>query len=428
MALERFTDRKPLKLVLVGCGGMGRRHLHGLAQLETFGISPFALVAVCDPFSDAAESAAQLAEDLLGKRPAVYSDLESVVAAERPDAADIVTTPATHHRVAADALGLGMHVQIEKPVAITIAAANALEQVARRSGKVLSVAENYRRDPLNRLLRAVIDAEALGRTALMVDTTLSGGGAVVITPWRSTRAQGGLLMDVGVHHADMFSYFMGPVDSVSAWSGVLEPQRRFEGLNRNLARFYELSNRQAGGDYAADGIDSGFALLRFASGAGGQWSMALGVGGGEPVRMRRIYLEGGMIDCPEDRSGNPPAILMRSGRQDFVGDAILDLVPEFELPTVTAHLFGSERFGQVEMEFNDIDARITASEYWELGDCILNQSHPEVGLAEGRDALAVVLGVIESGLASRSVSMADLLGGRVSAYQDRLQAELAALD
>ena len=423
MALDRYRRAKPLKLALVGCGGMGRRHLHGLSQLERAGVNPFDLVAVCDPFAEAAHSAAQLAEELLGARPAVHAELEAMAAQEGPDAVDVVTTPATHHLVGAAALGLGLNVQIEKPVAITISAANFLERAAAESGRVLSVAENFRRDPINRLLRAVIDSQVLGAPAMMIDTTLSGGGAVVITPWRSTSAQGGLLMDVGVHNADMFEYFMGPVEEVTAWAGVLEPQRSFEGLNRNLARFYELSTRQAAGDYRADGIDSGFALLRFESGAAGQWSMALGVGGGDPVRMRRIYLEDGMIECPDDRSGNPPAIVRRGDRSEYRGDAVLDLVPEFELPEATAHLFGGNRFGRIELDFNQIDARITASEYWELGDCILNGKQPEVGVAEGRAALAVVLGAIESGLSSRSVRVADLLAGRVSAYQDRLLAE-----
>ncbi|MCY3596251.1 MAG: Gfo/Idh/MocA family oxidoreductase, partial [Rhodospirillales bacterium] len=251
---------------------------------------------------------------------------------------------------------------------------------------------------------------------MMIDTSLSGGGAVVITPWRSTSAQGGLLMDVGVHNADMFEYFMGPVEEITAWAGVLEPQRSFRGLNSNLARFYEISNRQAGGIHRADGVDSGFALLRFSSGAAGQWSMALGVGGGDPVRMRRVYLEDGMIDCPDDRSGHPPTITRRGDRSELVGDQILDLVPEFELPQVTAHLFGGNRFGRIEMGFNEIDARITASEFWELGDCILNDKRPEVGISEGRAALAVVLGTIESGLATRSVRISDLLEGRLSAY------------
>ena len=415
-----------LKLALVGCGGMGRRHLHGLAQLVDAGMCPFSLTAVCDPFPEAGAAAAELAAQLLGVRPQVYQEFAELAKTEAPDAVDVVTTPASHHTVAANALRAGINVQVEKPVALTIAAADFLAAAAG-SETVLSVAENYRRDPLNRLVRALVASGVLGAPQMMLDTTLSGGGAVVITPWRSTRAEGGLLLDVGVHHADILEYFMGPLESVAAWSRVLEPERDWQGLGGNLAEFYQLSNRTVHGSYRSDGIDSGFALLRFKSGAGGQWTMGLGVGGGERVRLRRIYLEGGMIECPEDRSGHPIRVTPRSGHGEISGEAVLDLVPDFELPDATARLFGSSRIGRIELGFNAIDARITASEYWELGDCILTGSQPEVGITQGRSALATVLAVIESGIVGTSVTIDQILTGSVSTYQDPLNEQLAGI-
>ncbi len=404
---------------------MGRRHLHGLAVLEQAGMNPFALAAVCDPFVEAGQAAADLAEEVLGNQPAVYANLAEMSAEIQLDAADIVTMPSTHHTVAAEALQLGINVQVEKPVALTIRAADLLERVADATGLVCSVAENFRRDPLNRLVRSVVDSGVLGRPLMMVDTTLSGGGTVLITPWRSTQAEGGLLMDVGVHNADMFGYFMGPLDSVTGWAGVLEPQRHWGGQVGNLARYYQLSNRGVAGTYDADGVDSGFALLRFNSGAGGHWSQALGVGGGDHFRYRRIYLEGGMIECPDDRSGQPANVTVRDGRSQLTGDEVLDLVPNFRLDVPTAALFGGDRLGHVDLGFDAIDRRIMASEYWELGNCIENDLLPEVTVAEGRGALATVLGVIESSLAGRTVTMAEILAGGPSIYQDGIDAQLA---
>ncbi|MXY12967.1 MAG: hypothetical protein F4Y46_02890, partial [Chloroflexi bacterium] len=97
-------------MALVGCGGMGRRHLHGLAQLESAGLNPFDLVGVCDPFAEAANAAAHLAEKLLDVQPRVYAGLEDLAAAEEPDAVAILTTPATPHLVGADAHDLGLDV------------------------------------------------------------------------------------------------------------------------------------------------------------------------------------------------------------------------------------------------------------------------------------------------------------------------------
>src|SRR6476661_4132106 len=61
-----------LPLALVGSGAMGRRHLRGLAALSEVGLLEFDLVAVCDLDPDAARAAADDAEELLGRRPAVF--------------------------------------------------------------------------------------------------------------------------------------------------------------------------------------------------------------------------------------------------------------------------------------------------------------------------------------------------------------------
>ena len=52
-----------LRLAIVGCGGMGNRHLLGLAELQQIGLSPFELAGVCDP--DLENACSQTAPDVL---------------------------------------------------------------------------------------------------------------------------------------------------------------------------------------------------------------------------------------------------------------------------------------------------------------------------------------------------------------------------
>ena len=85
----------PIRLAIVGCGGMGHRHLFGLGELARAGLSDFALVAACDPVRASAESLAAQAEALLGTRPAVVSSMEEL-AALGVEAVDITTTPRSH--------------------------------------------------------------------------------------------------------------------------------------------------------------------------------------------------------------------------------------------------------------------------------------------------------------------------------------------
>ena len=144
-----------LRLALVGCGGMGTRHLYGLRELAQSPFNNVELVALCDINRDNAELAASEAEKLLSIRPSVFTDLETMTR-QAPElmAVDVVTDPSVHHTVVCQALDLGLHVLVEKPLAISVKACRMMIDAAARNGCKLSVAENYRRDPSARLVSA----------------------------------------------------------------------------------------------------------------------------------------------------------------------------------------------------------------------------------------------------------------------------------
>ena len=97
-------------------------------------------------------------------------------------ALDVTTSPDLHARIGIEALQAGRHVQVEKPITLTIAEGRDLVAAAR--DRKLSVAENYRRDPINRLAKALIDAGVLGTPFLVVQSSSGAGENVIITPWR----------------------------------------------------------------------------------------------------------------------------------------------------------------------------------------------------------------------------------------------------
>ncbi len=84
-----------LQLAIVGCGGMGHRHWHGLAELHRAGLCQFELVGACDPVRENAESLAAKAEEHFGKRPTVAVRLEEL---PESNAVDICADP-RHHLV-----------------------------------------------------------------------------------------------------------------------------------------------------------------------------------------------------------------------------------------------------------------------------------------------------------------------------------------
>src|SRR5271157_2060827 len=87
---SRLLSSDSVTIGLVGCGGMGVRHLQAYAALDRVGARRLELVAVCDPRPDAAEHAATLAEALLGSRPAIFTDHEELINSGAVEALDVV--------------------------------------------------------------------------------------------------------------------------------------------------------------------------------------------------------------------------------------------------------------------------------------------------------------------------------------------------
>src|SRR5258708_20925577 len=110
----------PVRMAIVGCGGMGRRHLAGLAELSHTPHMNLDLVAVCDPNRQNAEDLADEAHELLGQRPAVYGDAERMGRElDGREAAACPTDTGSHPIAATQALQLGLHPPCEKPLALT---------------------------------------------------------------------------------------------------------------------------------------------------------------------------------------------------------------------------------------------------------------------------------------------------------------------
>ena len=185
------------------------RHLYGLRELSQTPFCNVELVALCDIRRENAELAASEAESLLGVRPKIFTNLEEM-ARQVPDlaAVDIVTNPSVHHSIACEAMHLGLHVMVEKPMAISVKACQKMIEASERNNRLLSIAENYRRDVSARLVRHLLESNAIGEPYMGLFHTLSPSNAIFITPWRHLKLRGGPIIDLGVHFTDMIRYHL----------------------------------------------------------------------------------------------------------------------------------------------------------------------------------------------------------------------------
>ncbi len=418
-----------IRLAIVGCGVMGHRHLLGLAELHRQGLSHLDLVAACDPVADSAQSLASQAKQHFEQEPAVVANLEQL-SRLGVQAIDLTSPPNLHHGLIEEALDLGLHVMTEKPVGLTVASS---QRICRASEKhpalVVSVAENYRRDPINRLARAVLDAGVLGKRRLMLMNSVDGGDGMLITLWRHIKKEGGILVDMGVHYGDIMEYFMGPVVSVFGQKRLHEKVRRTTtrsaentGSLGNPGGFYSRAQAQMPETFEPTAEDALYGTLVFANGATAQFTEDH-AGWGHRHWERRIYGSCGSMELPFDRTGRPLVVHL-TGDEGVRDEGVLDLVPDFHLDPPTAQLFGGERLGHYAMTFQEVDRKLLALEYAEFAGAIRGENGIEVDAWQGTRALAVIYAMLESAAVGRAVTMDEVLSGEVAAYQAEINAAL----
>ncbi len=322
--------------------------------------------------------------------------------------------------MATECLDLGLHVQCEKPLALTIRGCRQVIAAAERAGRVLSVAENYRRDPINRLVKALLSDGAIGTPRLMVETGIGGGNRIVITPWRHQKRSGTIVLDAGVHNADILQYYLGPVREVYGEAKIFE-KIRYRGNTSGPGGFYEKWAAAMPEQVEATGEDTLFGYLKFAGGATGQW-LDTHAGHGQGRHDRSLWGSEGSLAAPGDRNGRPIK-LYREGRE-ITGDAVLEFAPSYRLEPAAAALFGGERVAGYDFPFPVTDRKILALEYYEFAECIQGRRQPEVtGEVALRD-VALIYAIIESSVAGRAVTLEEVVTSQVDAYQRELDEAL----
>jgi predicted dehydrogenase len=414
-----------IKIAAVGCGGMGRRHLNGMNALYKSSQQNLELVAVCDLNQENANWLADEAEQLLGKRPRVFADIAQM-AREMPDlqAADVTTDTGSHHAVASICLEAGLHVMCEKPLAVTVRGCNKIIETAKRKGKVLSVAENYRRCPVQRLTRALLDDGAIGDVRFVVYASVGGGDAIQMTPWRHMKHTASMPVDAGVHTADMLRFLFGEPRLIWGETKLWEKVRRKTG-SAGPGGMYARWLHTIPDTIEPTGDDALYAHLSMQSGAVISW-IHDGAGHGKGFNERHAYGSKGSLDLASPRSGRPVTLHLDGGTT--IGDEkILEYAPSYRLSPLAAELFGGERVWTYQFEFNDVDAKILATEYHELGECIRTGTQPEVTGEEGRADLALNYGPFEAGRLGRPLTMEELIAGRADPYQREVDEKLGLL-
>ena len=408
-----------VRLALVGCGGMGTRHLHGLKQLADSPFDAVELSAVCDISAENADMAAAEAEKLLGTRPKVCTNMEAMVQ-EVPDleAVDVVTDPSVHHTVVCEALDLGLHVLVEKPLAITVRACQQILDAAARNERIVSVAENFRRDPSARIVRHLLDTGAIGTPYMGMYHSLGAGNSIFITPWRHRRELGGFILDMAVHFTHMIRYQLGDFAEVYADARMIEPERQKSATMSMDYEFYQKRFAAMPERIPAAAEDTTQAIFKMESGATLNW--IVGIAGHAGTHRELIMGTNGSIDGFGVRGGR--ITLERRGAAPLSQEDILASTEGAGLTfdPLTRYLFPSGVTAGDPL----VDLKLIAYELHEMAEAVRGQRTVEVDGRCGLKDVAALYAVFESWRTGGPVTLSAVESCQSYAYQAEIDAAL----
>jgi len=358
--METHEAGNQMKFAIIGAGAIGDLHAQTIAGL------PQAEVAVV------VDVQLERAQGLAARHEALaLTDLSEALSLPDVDAVAICTPSGQHADMVVAALKAGRHVVVEKPLDISLEAAQRVAKAERESDRRVTVISQHRFDASSQAVHHAVSSGRLGKVSSGIASISWWRSQAYYDSagWRGTWALdgGGALMNQGIHTIDLLVWFLGEPVEVFAWTGLLAHER------------IEVE-------------DTAVATIRFASGALG---VVQGTTSAYPGLNARVQIHGdrgsAVIDddeltyfhaardgetIPDIGAGSPNnqavALLGAQARPVGPGTAVL---------TRTSH----------------------TAQYQDFLSCVAKDHPPLVTVAEATRTLAVIRAIYESADSGRPV-------------------------
>lgn len=342
-----------MKFALIGCGRISPNHI---AAVKANGLE---FVAVCDILPERMED--KIIKFDLPSNIGRYTDYREMLEGEQPDLVAICTESGKHAAIALDCIRAGCNLVIEKPIALSIADADAIISAAKEHGVVVSACHQNRFNKSIGKIREAYNKKRFGR--LFYGTAHirwnRGWEYYSRAKWRGTWEQdGGALMNQCIHNIDLLRWMMGnEVDEVFAYT---------DRLNHDYIQAEDL----------------GIALVRFKNGA---YGIIEGTTDIYPTNLEEtLYLFG--------EKGTVKA-----------GGQSVNLIEEWHFSDAL------DDPDQVKKEYHEIPPNVYGFGhtplYADVIDAINNKRAPYVTAEDGKRALELVLAVYKSAAEGRPVKL-----------------------
>ena len=222
-----------MKYALIGCGRISPNHIEAAKN------NNLDFAAMCDIIPEAMqEKSNRFGLEAVRK----YTDYRELLEKEKPELVAIATESGKHAAIALDCIAAECNVIIEKPIALSIADADAIIAAGKKAGVVVCANHQNRFNKSVQYIRKALEADRFGKLSHGAAHVRwnRGKGYYDQAPWRGTWAQdGGCLMNQCIHNIDLLRWMMGDeVDEVMAYTDQLQhPYLEAEDLGLAIVKF-----------------------------------------------------------------------------------------------------------------------------------------------------------------------------------------------
>lgn len=199
-----------MKLLIIGTGSIGERHLRCFQQLERSEV-----IAFCEPH---ASRRTEIAKRYGIPAALAFPDLDTALANGPFDAAVIATPAPTHIPIATRLANLGVHLLIEKPLSLTVDGIEELVRIVEEKNLTVAVGYVHRAHPAVEAMKGALETGRFGRPLQI--RTASGQAFATLRPayrdvyFAKPELGGGAINDMITHFYNLGDWLAGPIRRV----------------------------------------------------------------------------------------------------------------------------------------------------------------------------------------------------------------------
>jgi predicted dehydrogenase len=197
----------PTRIAVAGAGYIGQAHMEAARKSATVTLS-----AVVDPSPTAKATAEAAAVPL-------YASLAELFAKDKPDGVVLATPNQLHLPHAMECIAARVPMLLEKPIALTVAEAEALVKAADEAQARILIGHHRAHSPIMAKARQVVDSGVLGRLVAVTGsaTFLKPDHYFADAPWRREPGAGPILLNM-IHEVHNLRMLCGEIVAVQAFA------------------------------------------------------------------------------------------------------------------------------------------------------------------------------------------------------------------